>query len=239
MRVETVRGAMAVDGLTCLGLPAAIGAGLRTLISVPLFHVTGCNSQLLVAARVGGTSVILPAFDQAKIIASIPGERITYLVTVPAIYSLILRRPEFATTDVSAVRWVGYGGSPIAPTLVQALQDAFPAARVCNGYGITEAASIMSALPHDDAIEHADSVGYPVPSVDLGIVPLDDDPSTGELVVRGANVIAGYWQRSETNAETIVDGWLHTTGDIVRVDDAGRELRKAQLRKSVDWGAPL
>jgi long-subunit acyl-CoA synthetase (AMP-forming) len=70
----------------------------------------------------------------------------------------------------------------------------------------------MSVLPHDDAIEHADSVGYSVPSVDLGIVPLDDDPSTGELVVRGANVTAGYWQRPETNAETIVDGWLHTGG---------------------------
>jgi acyl-CoA synthetase (AMP-forming)/AMP-acid ligase II len=160
------------------GLPADIGAGLRTLISVPLFHVTGCNSQLLVATRVGGTSVILPAFDQAKMIASVPGERITFIVSVPAIYSLI-------------------------------------------GYGMTETASIMSVLPHEDAIEHADSVGYRVPSVDLGIVPLDDDPSTGELVVRGANVTAGYWQRPETNAETIVEGWLHT-GDIVRVDDAGR-----------------
>ena len=213
--------ANAENMLTCLGLPADIGAGLRTLISVPLFHVTGCNSQLLVAARVGGTSVILPAFDQAKMIASVPGERITFIVSVPAIYSLILRRPEFATVDVSAVRWVGYGGAPIAPTLVQALQDAFPAARVFNGYGMTETASIMSVLPHDDAVEHANSVGYSVPSVDLGIVPLDDDPSTGELVVRGANVTAGYWQRQETNAETIVDGWLHT-GDIVRVDDAGR-----------------
>ena len=182
--------------LTCLGLPADIGVGLRTLISVP-------------------------AFDQAKMIASVPGERITFIVSVPAIYSLILRRPEFATMDVSAMRWVGYGGAPIAPTLVQALQDAFPAARVFNGYGMTETASIMSVLPHDDAIEHADSVGYSVPSIDLGIVPLDDDPNTGELVVRGANVTAGYWQRRETNAETIVDGWLRT-GDIVRVDDAGR-----------------
>jgi len=213
--------ANAENVLTCLGLPADIGAGLRTLISVPLFHVTGCNSQLLVAARVGGTSVILPAFDQAKMIASVPGERITFIVSVPAIYSLILRRPEFAMMDVSAVRWVGYGGAPIAPALARALQHAFPAARVFNGYGMTETASLMSVLTHDDAIEHADSVGYPVPSVDLGIVPLDNDPSTGELVVRGANVTAGYWQRPETNAETIIDGWLHT-GDIVRVDDAGR-----------------
>jgi acyl-CoA synthetase (AMP-forming)/AMP-acid ligase II len=207
--------------LTCLGLPADIGAGLRTLIPVPLFHVTGCNSQLLVAARIGGTSVILPAFDQAKMIASIPAERIAFVLTVPAIYSLILRRREFATIDVSAVRWVGYGGAPIAPGLVRALQDAFPGGRVFNGYEMTETASVMSMLPHEDAVEHADSVGYSVPSVDLGIVPLDDDPSTGELVVRGANVTAGYWQRPETNAETIVDGWLRT-GDIVRADDAGR-----------------
>jgi acyl-CoA synthetase (AMP-forming)/AMP-acid ligase II len=120
---------------TCLGLPADIGAGLRTLISVPLFHVTGCNSQLLLAARAGGTSVILPAFDQAKMIASIPAERITFVLTVPAIYSLILRRPEFATMDVSAVRWVGYGGAPIAPALVRALQDAFPAARSATATG--------------------------------------------------------------------------------------------------------
>jgi acyl-CoA synthetase (AMP-forming)/AMP-acid ligase II len=87
------------------------------------------------------------AFDQAKMIASVPGERITFIVSVPAIYSLILRRPEFATIDVSTVRWVGYGGAPIAATLVQALQDAFPAARVFNGYGMTETASITSVLP--------------------------------------------------------------------------------------------
>ena len=129
-------------------------------------------------------------------------------MSVPAIYSLILRRPEFATMDVSAVRWVGYGGAPIAPTLVQALQDAFPAARVFNGYGMTEhSVSIVSVLPHEDAVEHADSVGFSVPSVDLGIIPLDDDTSTGELVVRGANVTAVDGQRPETNAETIVS-WV-------------------------------
>jgi acyl-CoA synthetase (AMP-forming)/AMP-acid ligase II len=86
---------------------------------------------------------------------------------------------------------------------------------------MTETASIITVLPHEDAVEHADSVGYAVPSVDLGVAPIDDDPSAGELVVRGANVTAGYWHREETNAQTIVDGWLHT-GDIVRVDEAGR-----------------
>ena len=155
----------------CLGIPAGIGPELRTLISVPLFHVTGCNSQLLVAAQVGGASVIMPALDQAALIAALAAERITFMVTVPAVYALLLRRPEFAGADLSGVRWVGYGGAPIAPALVRSLQEAFPGGRVFNGYGMTETASLMTALPHDDAVEHADSVGYAVPSVDLAIAP--------------------------------------------------------------------
>jgi acyl-CoA synthetase (AMP-forming)/AMP-acid ligase II len=205
----------------CLGIPADIGPELRTLISVPLFHVTGCSSQLLVAVRLGGASVIQPALDQPALIAALAAERITFLVTVPAVYALLLRRPEFAETDVSGVRWVGYGGSPIAPSMVQALQKAFGNSRVFNGYGMTETASIMTVLPHDDAVAHADSVGFAAPSVDLAIVPTGDDPTLGELVARGANVTGGYWERPETTADTIIDGWLRT-GDVVRVDPAGR-----------------
>ncbi|WP_369028094.1 AMP-binding protein, partial [Nocardia farcinica] len=149
------------------GLPRDIGAGLRTLISVPLFHVTGCNSQLLVAAYLGGTSVIMPGRDVPAMIAAVPAERISFIVTVPAMYALMLRQPDFATTDVSVVRWVGYGGAPIAPSLVRAVQAAFPAATVFNGYGMTETASLMTLLPDADAVDHADSVGYAVPSVRL------------------------------------------------------------------------
>jgi acyl-CoA synthetase (AMP-forming)/AMP-acid ligase II len=207
--------------MRCIGIPPGIGSDLRTLISVPLFHVTGCNAQLLVAARAGGTAVILPAFNQAALVAAIGEERINFLVTVPAIYALIVRRPDFAALDVSHVTYVGYGGAPIAPSLVKALQEAFPDGRVFNGYGMTETAGVLTVLPHEDAAEHADSVGYAVPSVDLAVAPAGEDPSLGELLVRGANVTGGYWERPDDNARTIVDGWLHT-GDIVRVDDAGR-----------------
>jgi acyl-CoA synthetase (AMP-forming)/AMP-acid ligase II len=205
----------------CLGIPADIGPELRTLISVPLFHVTGCNSQLLVATQAGGASVIMPVLDQPALIASLATERITFMVTVPAVYALLLRRPDFAGTDVSGVRWVGYGGAPIAASLVRSLQEAFPSGRVFNGYGMTETASLITVLPHDEAVEHADSVGYAVPSVDLAIVPSGADPALGELVARGATVTSGYWERPEATAETIIDGWLHT-GDVVRVDPAGR-----------------
>lgn len=219
----------------CVGLERDIGEEFRTLISVPLFHVTGCNSQLLAAAYVGGTSVIMPALDLPGLIAALPGERISSMVTVPAVYALLLRHNDFSSADVSAVRWVGYGGAPIAPSLVKAVKDAFRGAAVFNGYGMTETASLMTALPDEDAVEHADSVGYAVPSVDLGVVPYGDDPNVGELVTRGANVTAGYWDRPEATAATIVDGWLHT-GDVVRVDEAGRVHIIDRLKDIINRG---
>ena len=188
---------------------------------MPLFHVTGCNSQLLTALYVGGTAVIMPALDLPTLAGLLSVERITFLVSVPAVYSLLLRNKAFPDADVSSIRWLAYGGAPIAPSLVHALKEAFPAATVINGYGMTETASLMTVLPDSDVVEHADSVGYAVPAVDLGIVPIADDSRVGELVARGANVTNGYWDRPEATAATIVDGWMHT-GDIVRVDDAGR-----------------
>ncbi len=214
------------NGIRCLQQPRDIGEGLRTLISVPLFHVTGCNSQLLAAARVGGAAVIMPALSLDQLIATLTAERISLMVTVPAIYSLLLRHKDFAGADVTGVRWVGYGGAPIAPSLVRSVKSAFPQATVFNGYGMTETASLMTVLPDQEAVEHADSVGYAVPSVDLGVVAFAGDEAApgefmGELVTRGANITAGYWNRAEATSAAIVDGWLHT-GDVVRVDEAGR-----------------
>src|SRR5689334_12677653 len=169
------------NSLRCLGLQRNIGEELRTLISVPLFHVTGCNSQLLAAIRLGGASVIMPALNLDDLVAALPDERISLMVTVPAVYALLLRHKAFADADVSGIRWVGYGGAPIAPSLVRSVKAAFPQATVFNGYGMTETASLMTVLPDSDALQHADSVGYAVPSVDLGVIPLnDDDPSAGE-----------------------------------------------------------
>ena len=223
------------NAVRCLGLPRDLGTDMRTLISVPLFHVTGCNSQLLAAMRFGGASVIMPALNLEELIATLTAERISMMVTVPAIYSLLLRHKAFADADVSGVRWVGYGGAPIAPSLVRAVKEAFPQATVFNGYGMTESASLMTVLPDAEAIEHADSVGYAVPSVDLGVIPLGDDPMVGELVTRGGNVTAGYWNRPEATAATIVDGWLHT-GDVVRVDDAGRVHIVDRLKDIINRG---
>lgn len=225
------------NGVRCLNQPRDIGEDMRTLISVPLFHVTGCNSQLLAATALGGAAVIMPALNLDELVATLAAERISVMVTVPAIYALLLRHKQFAAADVSGVRWVGYGGAPIAPALVRSVKNAFPYATVFNGYGMTESASLMTVLPHEEAVEHADSVGYAVPSVDLGVIPLDDGSGDliGELVARGANVTAGYWNRPDATAATFVDGWLHT-GDVVRVDDAGRVHIVDRLKDIINRG---
>ncbi|WP_406816286.1 class I adenylate-forming enzyme family protein [Mycobacterium sp. M23085] len=223
------------NAIRCLQQPRDLGEAMRTLISVPLFHVTGCNSQLLAAARLGGASVIMPTLNLDALLNALTAERVSVMVTVPAIYSLLLRHSGFAALDVSNVRWVGYGGAPIAPSLVRSVKDAFGHATVFNGYGMTETASLMTVLPDGEAVEHADSVGYAVPSVDLGVIPFGDDPTEGELVARGANVTTGYWNRPEASAATFADGWLHT-GDVVRVDEAGRVHIVDRLKDIINRG---
>lgn len=223
------------NAIRCLQQPRDLGEAMRTLISVPLFHVTGCNTQLLTAARLGGASVIMPALNVDALLTTLTAERISILVTVSAIYSLLLRHKEFAALDTSGVRWVGYGGAPIAPSLVRSVKNAFGHATVFNGYGMTETASLMTVLPAAEAVEHADSVGYAVPAVDLGVIPFGDDPGEGELVARGANVTTGYWNRPEATATTFADGWLHT-GDVVRVDDAGRVHIVDRLKDIINRG---
>jgi acyl-CoA synthetase (AMP-forming)/AMP-acid ligase II len=202
------------------GLPLKNGERLRTLISVPLFHVTGCNSQLLTAMYVGGASVILPALDLVTFLRTVAGERINFLVTVPAVYALALAHPAFASTDISSVQRVGYGGAPIAPELVHRLKAAFPKARVSNGFGMTESASLLSCLPHEYAAEHADSVGFACPVVDFALEDVDPRTGVGQLLVRGPNITPGYWNKPDANAATLIGGWLRT-GDLARVAPNG------------------
>lgn len=203
--------------LRCLGLDRE---PLSTLISVPLFHVTGCNSQLLVAAAVGGCSVIMPTLDMTAFLKAVEQERITVLTTVPALYWLMLNHPDFAGTDTSSVRALSYGGAPIAPSLVHQLMESVPTATVGNGFGLSETSSVSTFLPHAYAAEHADSVGFPAPVVDVAVAEPDPVSGVGELLIRGPHVVPGYWGKPELTAEAFVGGWLHS-GDLARVDERG------------------
>ncbi len=197
------------------------GPGVSTLVSVPLFHVTGCNSQLISVLEFGGRVEILAnPLDFDGFFEAVGAHGVSLLVSVPAIYHAVMRHPKFPRLDVSGVRWVSYGGAPISESLVHAIKDAFPNARVGNGFGLTETSSLTSFLPHEEAAEHADSVGFAMPVVDLAIEEPDPETGVGELLVRGPNVVRGYWNKPQATAEAFTGGWLHT-GDLARVDDEG------------------
>ena len=209
------------NAFRCLSVDRAEGPGISTLVSVPLFHVTGCNSQLIPVLEHGGRVEILSGpLDMDGFFQAVGAHGVNQLVSVPAIYHAVMRHPKFAELDVSRVRWVSYGGAPIAESLVHRIKDAFPGARVGNGFGLTETSSLTSFLPHEEAAEHADSVGFAMPVVDLALEGPDRDTGVGELLVRGPNVVKGYWRKPQASAETFVDGWLHT-GDLARVDADG------------------
>ena len=209
------------NAFRCVAIDKDEGPSLATLINVPLFHVTGCNSQLLVLNQLGGRVFILPnALDLEGFLQTASEEGIQMLTSVPAIYHALTRHPLFAETDLSHVRWVSYGGAPIAADSVHKIIEAFPGARVGNGFGLTETSSLTSFLPHEDAAEHAESVGFAMPVVDLALDRRDPQTGVGELLVRGENVVQGYWNKPEATAETFVDGWLHT-GDLAQIDEQG------------------
>ncbi len=209
------------NAIRCIGVDRAEGPSLATLINVPLFHVTGTNSQLLVMTELGGrTFVLANALDLEGFLRTAGEEGVQMLTSVPAIYHALTRHPLFDQTDLSQVRWVSYGGAPIAADSVHKIMDAFPDARVGNGFGLTETSSLTSFLPHEEAAEHADSVGFAMPVVDIAVDAPDERTGVGELLVRGENVVGGYWNKPEATAETFVDGWLHT-GDLARIDADG------------------
>ncbi|HSB10373.1 MAG TPA: AMP-binding protein [Blastocatellia bacterium] len=199
-------------------LPA--DGSVRNLVSVPLFHVTGCNSQLLPTVEAGDALVIMPAFDVQMFLKTIRDEQINLLTSVPAVYWLAINQANFHEFDMSNIRWVSYGGAPIAPELVARIMEAFPNARVGNGFGLTETSSVATYLPHEFAHERPETVGFAAPVVDVDLFEPDATTGVGELLVRGPNVVSGYWNKPEASAETFVDAWLHT-GDMARIDEHG------------------
>ncbi len=209
------------NAIRCVGLDRDAGEEHATIINVPLFHVTGCNSQLVVTNELGGRVFVLAnPLDAEGFLRTVSEERVDMLTSVPAIYHALTRHPSFAEADLGAVKFVSYGGAPIAARSVKQIIEAFPNARVGNGFGLTETSSLTSFLPHEEATDHADSVGFAMPVCDLAIDQPDPETGVGELLVRGPNVVQGYWNKPDATAETFVDGWLHT-GDLGRVDVDG------------------
>jgi acyl-CoA synthetase (AMP-forming)/AMP-acid ligase II len=197
-----------------------IDESARMLISVPLFHVTGCNSQLLPMCRLGGTTVILPEFDVGQLLKTVVEEHTDAIVGTPAIFWLVVNRPEFSDYDVSHVKWAVYGGAPMPPEQVLEMMEAFPNARLGNGYGMTETASVTTFLPHEHCKDHPETVGFAAPNAELKLHDVGFGGGAGELHIRSSLVISAYWRKPEETERALVDGWMHT-GDVATIDEDG------------------
>ena len=195
----------------------------RTLIAVPLFHVTGLNSQLVAFCYTGGTCVLMRRYSTDAMIELIERHGITVLFNVPTMYTLMLMSEALDKSDTSSLRIATYGGAPMDPQTIADLQDRL-ALDLYNAYGLTETSSLTTVLPACDALRKAGSVGLPVSGVCLRVVdeqgailPADD---VGELTIKGANVVSQYWNKPEATDEALGDGWLRT-GDCARIDAEG------------------
>src|SRR6266567_3102469 len=215
-------------------IPRDAGSEMRTLVVVPLFHVTGCHSQTLPALRIGGAAVIDAGFDGRRMIETLERERITACTAVPAIYYYILNHPDFSPAKVAGVRWASYGGAPIAPALVHQIGERFAGARLANGFGLTECTSIATLLPHEWAADHADSVGFAAPHTEVAIGP-GAGAGPGEMLIRGQSVCAGYWHNPEATAQVFAEGWLHT-GDVGRLGPEGLTYVLDRIKDMINRG---
>ncbi|MFZ0173094.1 MAG: AMP-binding protein [Acidimicrobiales bacterium] len=194
------------------------------LLSVPLFHATGCHSILVANTASGGKIVMMRRWNPERALELIERECVTIFGGVPTMAWQVLNSPDFATRDTSSVRTISYGGAPAPPELVRRIKQQFPSGNASNGYGLTETSSVTSMNSGDDYVRKPTSCGPPVPVCDVRVVGPDgvDLPpgEAGELWIKGPNVVKGYWNKPEATAASFSDGWLHT-GDVARLDDEG------------------
>ena len=190
---------------------------------LPQFHSGGWNVQPLLAWWKGATVVLEPTFDPARALRLVETKRVTTMMGVPATYLFMSEQPEFATCDLSSLRLAVVGGAPMPESLLETWHAR--GVGVVQGYGLTEAAPNVLCLPPEDAARKLGYAGKPYPHVDVALRdPESGDllqgPATGELVVRGPNVFAGYWRNPQATAEAFADGWL-LTGDLAERDAEG------------------
>jgi long-chain acyl-CoA synthetase len=195
-----------------------------SLLSVPFFHATGCHSVLVASALAGSTIVLMHKWNPERALELIERERATMFGGVPTMAWQVLTSPSFHRYDTSSLTSVSYGGAPAAPKLVEKIKELLPDRVPGNGYGLTETSSVTTYNGGINYLEHPDSVGPPVAVCDVKVVdPAGEElphGEVGELLIRGPNIIKGYWNRPEATGEAFIGGWFHS-GDLARVDDEG------------------
>ncbi|RPE37896.1 long-chain acyl-CoA synthetase [Streptomyces sp. Ag109_O5-1] len=188
---------------------------------LPLFHAFGQTCTLNAAVTSGACLTLLPRFDAAKALAVVEKHGVTVFAGVPTVYSRLVRQPGKEAYDVSRLRACLAGGAAMPVQVQQDFRTAFGCA-VLEGYGLSETSPVVSVNTLQ-AGPRPGSVGIPIPGVQVRLVDNGTEVpqgETGEITVRGHNVMKRYWKRPEETAAAIRDGWFHT-GDLGRVDRDG------------------
>lgn len=196
----------------------------RMFICTPLFHCAGSHVFAVPTILKGGTIIIEEAFSPNQTLKNLVETNATIFFGVPAMYTILLNKPELKTYNFSQLRLFCYGAAPMPYELVKRLKDTFPNVKVQNLYGQTENTPATSSLLDDAALLKIGSVGKPLARTEIQLrdpngenVPLGE---VGEICVKGPQVMKGYLHAPEETARSIQDGWLYT-GDLGRFDEEG------------------
>ncbi len=202
----------------------ALGPTDSTIVVVPMNHVTGLVAGIHTMVRCAGCIVVMRTFKAANFLACAAEHSMTYSLMVPAMYNLCLHQAKLEDYDLSAWRVGGYGGAPMPAATIERLGTALPGLGLMNAYGATETTSPATIMPSDQTAIRRLSVGLPVPGAEIRVM---DDAGrevprgeTGELWIRGAMVVPGYWRNPEAAKREFAAGFWKS-GDIGSIDAEG------------------
>jgi long-chain acyl-CoA synthetase len=209
------------------GGPAVGGGGQAvSLMTSPLFHVSGCHSGIVVGLA-GGARVVMPTgrFDPEEAMRLIEHERVTVWGAVPTMVWRVVEHPARHSYDLSSVATVAYGGSPSAGELQRRVKETFPnVTTLGNAYGLTESSSVATVNYGQEFLDRPESVGRPMPVVEIRVVDEAGGEvppgELGEVCISGPILMPGYWNRPDATCDVLRDGWLFT-GDIGYLDKEG------------------
>jgi acyl-CoA synthetase (AMP-forming)/AMP-acid ligase II len=193
----------------------------RSIAAVPLAHVTGVVANITTMVACAGALIIVAEFKAAEYLKIAARERVTYTVMVPAMYNLCLLQPDFDRYDLSSWRIGGFGGAPMPIATIERLAAKIPGLKLMNCYGATETTSPSTIMPGELTAAYIDSVGLPCPGATIIAVDAEGRElprgEIGELWIRSASVIKGYWNNPAATAESFTAGFWHS-GDLGSVD---------------------
>jgi long-chain acyl-CoA synthetase len=210
------------NATVCAGTLVEISDEDRLLGALPLFHSFGQTCCLNAAVASRGMISLIPRFDPTKALEIIQRDRITIFEGVPTMYNAMLTVEGREKYDTSCLRLCLSGGAAMPAETMRSFEEAFDC-KILEGYGLSETSPVAS-FNHPDRERKPGSIGTPIEGVEMKVV--DDDRNevgqgeVGEIVIRGHNVMKGYWNRPEATEEAIKDGWFHT-GDMAKVDEDG------------------